>query len=224
MKEKLHMKHFSKVIKLFAPNNWEHYSVKKCFVAQHPDAKPNYDRVLNWNHDTTQKLIEYLNYHGFSTSISAERIDFFMHYLLAIYIQAYEFSEKNKSDDDADSFPNYCYFINQHLRHFDIIDAEPTRWTKANAVSFEDTAFFLTLFLKTSNRYAERYSTLLSENETKSSSKRRYKSVPEENYELSANQKEQIQKLIKQANRKDQTNITISKIFYELIAVFFPKN
>lgn len=83
-----------------------------------------------------------------------------MHYLLAIYIQAYEFSEKNKSDDDADSFPNYCYFINQHLRHFDIIDAEPTRWTKANAVSFKDMAFFLTLFLKTSNRYAERYSTL----------------------------------------------------------------
>ena len=82
----------------------------------------------------------------------------------------------------------------------------------------------MTLFLKTSNRYAERYSTLLSENETKSSSKRRYKSVPEENYELSADQKEQIQKLIKQANRKDQTNITLSKIFYELIAVFFPKN
>lgn len=65
------------------------------------------------------------------------------------------------------------------------------------------------------------------------SSKRRYKRIPEQNYELSHKQKEQLQKLTELAKQmytapKEEISlapdITLSKLFEELIALFFPKN
>lgn len=226
MKEKLQMKHFGKVIKLFAPNNWQHYSRKTSCITKYQNAKSNYDRIYNWNTTTINKLKAYLISHGLETSISSERVDFFMHYILAIYMRAYELPDK----DDKNILIHYPYFIHQHLTHSDIIDLPPSRWIGEHAVSFKDMAIFFTLFSEVSNCYAERYKKYLDE---ETSSKRRYKRIPEQNYELSHKQKEQLQKLTELAKQmytapKEEISlapdITLSKLFEELIAVFFPKN
>lgn len=149
MKKNLRMTGFAKLIKTVAPNTYKHFNCTVEGQLIHT-AYLHYDRALHWEHTTTDKLIEYLKFLELNEFISQERIDYFMHYIVAIYFLNYEYAEKDTDITPTFKPKKYKYFIHQHLKNFKTIDNIPSRFVE-HPVTLGDMSIFFCLFLKASN-------------------------------------------------------------------------
>lgn len=148
MEKNLRMTGFTKLIKSVAPNTYEYYSCTvKCRCSL--GSCSNYDRILHWQYKTTDKLIDYLNSLGLKEFICQERIDYFMHYLLTIYLLDYECVEKDTVTIQTPTFERYPYFIHQNLKNFKKIDT-PSRFVR-QPILHRDMSVFFCLFLRASD-------------------------------------------------------------------------
>ena len=148
MKKNLRMTGFVKLIETVAPNTYERFNCTVEGQLLHA-AYLNYDRALHWEHKTTDKLIEYLNFLELNEFISQEHIDYFMHYVVAIYFLNYEYAEKDTDITPIFNPKRYNYFVNQNFKNFKKIDT-PSRFVR-QPILHGDMSVFFCLFLRASD-------------------------------------------------------------------------